>query len=89
MAWPDWPDYDQLRLMLARRVALFANRWRGCPERLCRRHRYCVQARLHCPRRPPPDLRPLTADGYATYARIRQVIGAQRRAAAERGEGEK
>jgi hypothetical protein len=82
-AWPEWPDYDLLRLMLARRRALLEDRWRSCPERLCRRHRYCVQARSHCPREPPPDLRPLTAAGYAAYARIRQVVGAQRREAAE------
>ena len=65
-AWlPASPSYEDMRLALARRAALFADRWRGCPERLCRRHRYCVQARVDCPRGPRPDPRPLTAAGYA------------------------
>ena len=86
-AWPAWPGYHLLRPMLARRAALFADRWRSCPERLCRRHRYCVQARLQCPRGPRPDPRPLKAAGYAAYARIRDIVNAQRREAAAEGQG--
>jgi len=85
--WPAWPDDNQLRLMLARRHALFEDRWRNCPERLCKRHRYCVQPRLHCRRQPAPDLRPLDAAGCAIYASIRRIIDAQRRAAAAAEEG--
>ena len=85
--WPAWPDFDVLRLMLARRHALFEDRWRSCPERLCKRHRYCVQPRPHCPRRPEPELRPLNAAGYAVYSRIRRIVNAQRRAAAAAAEG--
>ena len=82
-AWlPAWPSYEDMRLALARRRALFSDRWRGCPERLCKRHRHCVQARLDCPRMQTPLPRPMTREDRALYDCMWLGISAARAARA-------
>ena len=50
---------EELRLMMSRRLHLLADRWRGCPERLCKRHRLCLTPRItRCSNAPLPE--PLT-----------------------------
>lgn len=67
--------HEELRAILARRVYLLADGWRDCPERVCRRHRYCVQPGAHCSTAPPPDLSPLTPEMRAALdAFYRRVV---------------
>jgi hypothetical protein len=46
-------DIDEFRLLLARRISMLRNRWRGCREPLCRRHRGCMAPRIVCANIPP------------------------------------
>ncbi len=84
---PDPTTHEDLREMFHRRHALYEDRWRGCPERLCQRHRYCVQPRAKCTRHPAPDPTPLKDEDRAMYDRIWQSMLAER-AAAVRSEKE-
>ena len=38
---------------LERRLSRFAELWRVCPDRTCRRHRQCVGPDIACSRKPP------------------------------------
>jgi len=78
---PDPVTHEDMREMLARRMTLLADRWRGCPERLCKRHRYCVKPRAKCTRHPAPEPTPLTYEQRALYERIWQQMLADREAA--------
>ena len=86
-ARPDPTTHEDMREMMARRLTLMADRWRGCPERLCKRHRYCVKPRVKCTRYPAPDPTPLTEEARAMYERIWRQMLAEREA--ERAEQEK
>jgi hypothetical protein len=44
-------DIDEFHQALARRIAMFINNWRGCPELLCRRQRGCMAPRNICSNR--------------------------------------
>jgi hypothetical protein len=46
-------DMDEIRLLLARRISMLRNHWRGCREPLCRRHRGCMAPRIVCANIPP------------------------------------
>lgn len=46
-------DIDEFRLDLARRVTMFVNNWRGCPEMLCQRNRGCMAPNITCTNAPP------------------------------------
>jgi hypothetical protein len=41
------------RNAMARRIHMFINAWRGCPEGLCRRHRGCMAPNHRCTNAPP------------------------------------
>jgi hypothetical protein len=82
-ARPDPETHEDFRAMLARRHALYEDRWRGCPERLCKRHRYCVHPRAKCTHRPLPDPPPLTYEQRHIYDDLWQQMRAERRAAAQ------
>ena len=75
----DPTTHEDLREMMARRMALMADLWRGCPERLCRRHRYCVHPRAKCTRHPEPDPTPLSEESREMYDRIWAQMLAERR----------
>jgi hypothetical protein len=73
-------DIDEFRYALARKIAMFIDRWRGCPEPACRRHRRCTAPHVRCTNaRPRP---PITAQQQARLsARIQRALQA---AAAQR-----
>ena len=52
-------DMDAFRRTLARRISVFLDRWRGCPQPACKRHRGCCAPRGTCanarPARPQTD----------------------------------
>ena len=77
-AKPDPQTHEDMREMMARRLSLMADRWRGCPERLCRRHRYCVKPRAKCTRHPAPDPTPLSEEARAMYERVWAQMLAER-----------
>ncbi|HEU4661262.1 MAG TPA: hypothetical protein VFS63_11425 [Pseudolabrys sp.] len=67
--------HEELRTILARRAYLFLDAWRDCPERVCRRHRYCVQPHAHCSAVPEPNPAPLTPEIRASLnAFYRRVV---------------
>jgi hypothetical protein len=72
--------HEDVRLMLARRLSLLADHWRGCPERRCKRHRYCAKPRAKCTLDPAPDPTPLTDAQRANYDRIWAQMLAEREA---------
>ena len=76
----DPTTHEDLREMMARRMALMADRWRGCPERLCKRHRYCVHPRAKCTRHPEPDPTPLSEESRDMYDRVWAQMLAEREA---------
>jgi hypothetical protein len=45
---------DEQRLALARRILMAINRWRGCPEPICRRNRGCMAPDAACGNLPDP-----------------------------------
>lgn len=47
-------DMDQFRLAMARRINMFVNNWRGCPEMLCQRNRGCMAPNINCTNVVPP-----------------------------------
>ena len=79
-ARPDPETHEDMREMMARRLTLMADRWRGCPERLCKRHRYCVKPREKCTRYPAPDPTPLSDESREMYQRIWTQMLAEREA---------
>jgi hypothetical protein len=79
-ARPDPTTHEDMRAMMARRMALMADLWRGCPERLCKRHRYCVHPRAKCTRHPEPDPAPLSEESREMYDRIWAEMLAEREA---------
>jgi hypothetical protein len=81
---PDPETHEDLRAMFARRHALYEDRWRGCPERRCKRHRYCVMPRDKCTRHLMPDPPPLTHEQRHILDGIWQQMLAER---AQTGEG--
>jgi hypothetical protein len=81
-ARPDPETHEDMREMMARRLTLLADRWRGCTERLCKRHRYCVKPRAKCTRHPESDPTPLTEASREMYDRIWAQMLAERTAAA-------
>ena len=85
-ARPDPKTHEDMREMMARRLTLMADRWRGCPERVCKRHRYCVKPRAKCTRHPAPDATPLREEQRAMYDRIWQQMLAERETARAEGE---
>jgi hypothetical protein len=82
-ARPDPATHEDMRDMMARRLTLLADRWRGCRERVCKRHRYCVKPRAKCTRYPAPDPTPLRDEQREMYDRIWQQMLADRAAARE------
>jgi hypothetical protein len=46
-------DMDAFRYALARRIAMFLNRWHGCPEPICQRNRGCMAPNNTCTNIPP------------------------------------
>ena len=80
---PDPQTHEDMRELMARRLTLMADRWRGCPERLCKRHRYCVKPRAKCTRHPAPDPTPLSEESRAMYDRIWQQMLAERAQSAQ------
>ncbi|HEX5211368.1 MAG TPA: hypothetical protein VFW22_06500 [Pseudolabrys sp.] len=81
-ARPDPEMHEDFRAMLWRRHALYEDRWRGCPERLCKRHRYCVHPREKCTHHPMPDAPPLTYEQRHLYDDMWQQMLAERAARA-------
>jgi len=86
-ARPDPETHEDLREILHRRHALYEDRWRGCPERRCKRHRYCVHPRGKCTRHPMLDPPPLTHEQRRIFDGIWQQMLAER--AAEQQERER
>ena len=82
-ARPDPETHEDMREMMARRLTLMADRWRGCPERLCKRHRYCVKPREKCTRHPEPDPTPLSDESREMYQRIWTQMLAERAQSAQ------
>jgi hypothetical protein len=82
-ARPDPATHEDLREMFHRRHALYEDRWRGCPERLCQRHRYCVQPRAKCTRHPAPEPPPLSDESREMYQRIWTQMLAERAQSAQ------
>ena len=56
------PDNHDRRY-LGRLLTMYGGEWRGCPERLCRRHRGCVTHKIRCSNLPPEEneTKPLAA----------------------------
>jgi hypothetical protein len=81
-ARPNPTTHEDMREMMARRLTLMADLWRGCPERLCKRHRYCVHPRAKCTRHPERDPTPLSDESREMYQRIWTQMLAERAAAA-------
>jgi len=76
-------DIDEMRFVLARRIAVFiGNRqgaWRTCPQRGCRRARACLAPRIRCsnapPRQPDADGRRLAWVQAMVSRALRQAAG--------------
>jgi hypothetical protein len=45
-------DTDAMRNALRRRIYMFINNWRGCPEPACRRQRGCMAPKIVCTNAP-------------------------------------
>ncbi len=52
---PETMPENHDRRYLGRLITMYAGEWRGCPERLCRRHRGCVTPKIRCSNLPPPE----------------------------------
>jgi len=75
-------NIDVFRMRLARRIAMFINDWRGCPETLCRRQRGCMAPRIRC-----TNARPVKADPEA-LARTMALVHRTLREAVDRQDAE-
>ena len=45
---------DELLALTRCHQHLMADKWRGCPERACKRHRLCMTPHMVCPNAPAP-----------------------------------
>ena len=78
-------DIDAFRMALARRIAMLINRWPGCRQPLCKRHRGCMAPQGHCSNRPD---RPMSEERRRRgLARMQRLLARdlERREAAQRG----
>ena len=76
-------DIDAFRYALARRIAMFINDWRGCPEPLCKRMRGCMAPHSRC-----TNARPVKADPEA-LARTMALVHRTLREAIDRRDAAK
>lgn len=77
-------DIDEFRKALARRIARYIDRWRGCPEPACRRHRRCEAPHVSCTNHRParPHTPEQTARAMAQVSRMLRQIAARQGTAA-------
>jgi hypothetical protein len=75
-------DIDAFRYALARRIHMFINDWRGCPEPSCRRMRGCMAPRNRC-----TNARPVKTDPEA-LARTMALVHRTLRQAVDRRDAE-
>ena len=78
----DMPEAaDEYRNRFARQIFMHLNRWHGCPELLCRRHRGCMAPNIRCSNieYPPPEeeRRRWEAAKAGIIARVRAHLAAQ------------
>jgi hypothetical protein len=82
---PHGDDVHEIRRRLARRVAMIVNRWHGCREPICRRHRGCMAPRDFCVNIPPLSPEEAARRLPKVQAALRKALQA-RRAALDSGE---
>jgi hypothetical protein len=73
-------DIDAFRNRLTRRINIFINTWRGCPEPICRRHRGCMAPNIVCANAAPPSEEEVARAWPRLQAEIYKALQARRAA---------
>jgi hypothetical protein len=69
-------DIDEFRNRVTRRLYIILNRWRGCPQPLCRRYRGCVAPHIVCSNARPPPAEDTEEKWRAVQAKFYQMLTA-------------
>ena len=67
-------NMDAFRLQLARQIAMFVNKWHGCPERICQRNRGCMAPDIHCANVPRPTPEECARDWPKVQFEVRTAL---------------
>ena len=65
-------EQDKLRLSLMRKMLQILKPWRGCPARVCRRHRDCASPYFECQTLPGRQVSP--ERGEAALAHFQRAL---------------
>jgi hypothetical protein len=67
-------DIDEFRRAFTRRIYMFINEWRGCPELLCARNRGCMAPGNICANMPPASAEEMERDWPRARAEVYKAV---------------